>query len=281
MTVSSFGNLNPIRYRGYYYDKETGFYHLGARYYNPEWRRFISPDDTAYIDPESVNGLNLYCYCNNDPINFVDPSGHFPVLVAILCGVALVGMGLTIGGVASDNNTLTAVGLGMVGTSALISGGIAVVGAFVTGTTLSGVIGGVTATVGLGSLGFMSAEIQEATGNGNWIMDLSGMKDGVYNALLLSTAAFATLGTIASSVSSAFNVKSVDGLGKYGDYFGMKFKTGAGKTRVLSFHNHGHKIKSGIKSILEWHWQLQKWNPRKLDTAGTIARWIWWNLMRG
>ena len=66
---------NPIRYRGYYYDRETGLYYLNARYYNPEWRRFISPDDTGYLDPESVNGLNLYAYCNNDPVNYADPSG--------------------------------------------------------------------------------------------------------------------------------------------------------------------------------------------------------------
>jgi RHS repeat-associated protein len=48
----------PIRYRGYYYDQDTKLYFLNARYYSPEWRRFISPDDTAYLDPESVNGLN-------------------------------------------------------------------------------------------------------------------------------------------------------------------------------------------------------------------------------
>ena len=38
------------------------------RYYNPQWRRFISPDDTAYLDPNAINGLNLYCYCSNNPI---------------------------------------------------------------------------------------------------------------------------------------------------------------------------------------------------------------------
>ena len=67
---SLIGKLNPIRYRGYYYDRETKLYYLNARYYAPELRRFISPDDTAYLDPESVNGLNLYCYCNNDPVNY-------------------------------------------------------------------------------------------------------------------------------------------------------------------------------------------------------------------
>ncbi len=68
--VYDIANNNPIRYRGYYYDQETGLYYLNARYYNPEWRRFISPDDTTYLDPESVNGLNQYAYCRNDPVNY-------------------------------------------------------------------------------------------------------------------------------------------------------------------------------------------------------------------
>ena len=73
-----FAVYNGIGYRGYYLDSETGWYFLNARYYNPEWRRFISPDDTAYLNPKNVNGLNLYCYCGNDPVNYADPSGHEP-----------------------------------------------------------------------------------------------------------------------------------------------------------------------------------------------------------
>ena len=276
------GDINPIRYRGYYYDKETGLYYLNARYYDPKLGRFISPDTLSILDDTmgEINGLNLYMYCKDNPVMYADPSGCFPLLAVILCGIALVGMGLTVGGVASDNNTLTAVGLCMVGAAALVSGSIAIAGAIATGATLTGIIGGVTATAGLGSLGFMSAEIQEATGNGNWIMDTTGMSDEFYNTLLLSTAAIATLGTAASSVSSAFNIKSINGFGKYGDYYGIRFKTGAGKTRVLSFHTHGHKIAKGIKSIREWHWQLQKWDPIGNKTQGVIARWIWWNLTR-
>ncbi len=68
-TDTTLANANPIRYRGYYFDTETGLYYLNSRYYNPEWRRFISPDDTAYIDPQTVNGLNLYVYANNNPID--------------------------------------------------------------------------------------------------------------------------------------------------------------------------------------------------------------------
>ena len=260
--------------------EETNLYYLNSRYYDPEVGRFISLDAVDYLAPDSIHGLNLFAYCFNNPIMYADPSGHFPILALVLGITALAGLGLTIGGVASDNNTLTAIGLGMVGIVAIVSGGIAFAGAIATGATLTGIIGGVTATAGLGSLGFMSAEIQEATGNGNWIMDITGMSDGLYNTLLLSTATIATLGTVASSISNAFNIKSINGFGKYGDYYGMRFQTGAGKTRVLSFHNHGHKVAKGIKSIGEWHCQLKKWDSLSKKTTGTIARWIWWRLTR-
>ena len=70
---------NPFLYKGYYYDVETQLYWVSSRYYSPELCRFISPDDVEYLDLESVNGLNLYCYCYNDPINYYDPSGHFVI----------------------------------------------------------------------------------------------------------------------------------------------------------------------------------------------------------
>ena len=90
-TDYALATVNPIRYRGYYYDQETGLYFLNARYYSPEWRRFISPDDIAYLDPESVNGLNLYCYCYNDPVNYADPSGH-SIIAALLISLGVVGI---------------------------------------------------------------------------------------------------------------------------------------------------------------------------------------------
>ena len=68
-----------IRYRGYYYDTETGLYWVQTRYYNPDWCRWISPDNVSYLDPETPHGLNLYLYCGNDPINLCDPSGHIPI----------------------------------------------------------------------------------------------------------------------------------------------------------------------------------------------------------
>ena len=72
------GVINPIRYRGYYYDSETGFYYLKSRYYDPAICRFISADDPSYLGAgETTQGLNLFAYCGNNPVARIDRSGHF------------------------------------------------------------------------------------------------------------------------------------------------------------------------------------------------------------
>ena len=76
--ISAEGDLaevNPLRYRGYYYDSETGFYYLQSRYYDPANRRFISADVYASTGQGFV-GTNMFAYCNNKPIINSDPSGH-------------------------------------------------------------------------------------------------------------------------------------------------------------------------------------------------------------
>ena len=72
------GWLNPFRYRGYFYDADLGLYYLKSRYYDPKTGRFISQDSVEYIDPETINGLNLYAYCGNNPVMYVDPNGNIP-----------------------------------------------------------------------------------------------------------------------------------------------------------------------------------------------------------
>ena len=67
-------NINPFRYRGYYYDVETGWYYLNARYYDPNVGRFLSPD-TILGANGGLQGYNLFAYCNNNPVMFADPSG--------------------------------------------------------------------------------------------------------------------------------------------------------------------------------------------------------------
>ena len=77
---------NPIRYRSYYYDAETGLYYLQSRYYDPEIGRFISADDTQYLGASGTAlGYNLFGYCENNPVNAADPTGNvsFTVLMDI------------------------------------------------------------------------------------------------------------------------------------------------------------------------------------------------------
>ena len=76
--VSSSGRLaeiNPLRYRGYYYDNETGFYYLQSRYYDPANRRFINADSLSSTG-QGFLGTNMFAYCNNCPTIYHDPSGH-------------------------------------------------------------------------------------------------------------------------------------------------------------------------------------------------------------
>ena len=70
-------------------------YYLKSRYYDPTVGRFISQDDVDYADYESINGLNLYAYCNNNPVNYTDPTGKFAIsafIVGCFIGMA-VGFG--------------------------------------------------------------------------------------------------------------------------------------------------------------------------------------------
>ena len=80
---SSIGNINPFRYRSYYYDTDLKMYWLTTRYYDPEVGRFISPDSYTYLDYQKLHGINLYAYSKNNPAMYYDPSGHFLTLIRL------------------------------------------------------------------------------------------------------------------------------------------------------------------------------------------------------
>ncbi len=67
---------NPLRYRGYYQDNETGFYYLQSRYYDPAVCRFLNADSYASTG-QSYLGYNTFAYCGNNPINRTDADGEF------------------------------------------------------------------------------------------------------------------------------------------------------------------------------------------------------------
>ena len=76
-------SVNPLRYRGYYYDTETGFYYLQSRYYDPVTHRFINADSYATTDSTDPISCNMFAYCGNNPITRRDDTGSWwHVLIA-------------------------------------------------------------------------------------------------------------------------------------------------------------------------------------------------------
>ena len=79
---------NPLTYKGYLYDEETGFYYLQSRYYDPTIGRFLNADDTAFLGISgALREWNLFAYCENNTTSSKDIDGFFPV--HIVAGVAL------------------------------------------------------------------------------------------------------------------------------------------------------------------------------------------------
>jgi len=72
--TNGIGELNPFRYRSYYYDSSIELYYLQSRYYDSATGRFINADDISELQPSELNGLNLYSYCGNNPIMRIDPN---------------------------------------------------------------------------------------------------------------------------------------------------------------------------------------------------------------
>ncbi len=155
------GNINPIRYRGYYFDVESSLYYLNTRYYDPQIGRFINADEITILDEtqSQIHGLNLYMYCGDNPVMNVDPSGRFwdsiwGTLVAALSVIAmaasLVALTVLTGGVGTA--ALLAVASGF-----LIGGAVGGVSAAIKGTSIAGGIfggaingGAIGTAVGLG-----------------------------------------------------------------------------------------------------------------------------------
>ena len=99
------GNMNPIRYKGYYYDIETNLFLITSRYYSPKLGRFIQPADVSSLKPSSINGLNLYSYANNNPIGIAYSSSGASSGASFGAGGGMVSS-LSLGGLFSVGNNL-------------------------------------------------------------------------------------------------------------------------------------------------------------------------------
>ena len=95
--AETLGKDNPYRFKGYYYDEETGMYYLKSRYYQPEICRFISADDISIMldNPMSLWDKNLYVYGDNDPVNKKDDDGEIAQFVAMGIIGAVTNVGIS------------------------------------------------------------------------------------------------------------------------------------------------------------------------------------------
>lgn len=166
-------DTNAFRYCGEYYDKETATVYLRARYYNPSTGRFISRDSFAGKNEDPLS-LNLYTYCENNPIYGIDPSGHMPKwlknTLKVAAGVAVIG-GLAVATAVTGGAAGVIAGAALTGA---ISGGAsgAVIGA-VTGGIKDGwngafdgaVDGFLSGTIVGGATGALSSGVNIATGS--------------------------------------------------------------------------------------------------------------------
>ncbi len=155
------GHKNPFRYRGYYYDTETGLYYLKSRYYDPETCRFINMDSVEYADPTYLHGLNLYAYCNNNPIMYVDPNGNF-ALFTLIVG-SLIGAAVSFGA-SVLSQSLTGdkqINWGQVALDTVIGGISGALGASGINQAISIIAGGA-----LGAIGSVGGDL--ISSNGDW-----------------------------------------------------------------------------------------------------------------
>ena len=169
------GEKNPFRYRGYYYDTETGLYYLNSRYYSPEFGRFISAD--SLIDNRSANSQNLFAYCNNNPVNRYDVNGNWSIpnwLKVTVGAVAIAGLAL----------------------ATACTGGVAAV---VCGAALSGAIAGGVSGAGIGAIG--------GGLSGGW----QGALDGACSGFMSGTLIGGATGAVSAGINIATGATTVVG----------------------------------------------------------------------
>ena len=126
--ASTAARYNPFRYRGYYYDTETGFYYLNSRYYDPSVGRFLNADGQLN---DGLLGYNLFAYCENNPVSYTDPTGEWPDWDKLVMGalLAVAGTGILAVSIMSLGTITCVAGFIVAGVTIAASSTVSVIGA--------------------------------------------------------------------------------------------------------------------------------------------------------
>ena len=220
---------NPLRYRGYYYDTETGFYYLQSRYYDPANHRFINADDAEYstMSAYSTNDTNLFTYCGNNPVTRSDDGGQFWNFV----------IGAVVGAVA---NVVTQVITNAVNGESLTNGLVsaAVVGAAGGAIAATGMLAPTQAVL-TGLASFAGDAIQQ------WV------DKGFKNIDLKQSIRTGIVATATSYIGSRVGEKLFGGIEDLGNSYITKGhqKNLIGDTRALKGKSHSSYYRSGRKLV--------------------------------
>ena len=212
--ASTLGELNPLRYRGYVYDRETGLYYVSSRYYDPEIGRFINADTTDILTatPMGLTDKNLYAYCDNNPVMRADYGGDFWHIVVGAAAGALIG-----GVVKAVSNAIEGKSL---------TDGLAT-------AMLAGAASGALASTGVGIVGMVAgnAAISMAENAANQVIENKGFNNFDVGDMLIDGA----IGGVSGALGGA---------GK-----GTKHLTNLGKQTVKrTFNATTHRgLKAGLK----------------------------------
>ena len=208
--------MNPIRYRGYYYDTETGFYYVSSRYYDPEIGRWINADipETLTADFENFAQYNLFAYCFNNPVNMSDETGTWPSWAKkVVAAVAVVAVVAAVAAV-----TVATAGAG---TAAAVIAVGAAKGAAI-GMASGAAIGAAT--------GAVSHRVSTGSWSGAGTAALNGMGDGALSG--------AVTGAITGAAGSAIKVSQAAKAWDSGT-----FKSGY---QSMKYHYNKHVVSEGL-----------------------------------
>lgn len=192
--ASTIGALNPFKYKGYYYDQESGMYYCKSRYYVPDWCRWLNADNFNYLEFDNLNNCNAFAYCENDPVLGYDPNGTWS-WTKFWKGVGRI-----------------ATGVGAIVAGAMvIASGVALVPMLIVAT--------ITITAGVLTTFNGTADIVEAATDYNFVRDtIFQCDDKNYNIYARITESVAAIGSMICGGWLKYNsprIKAYKSLGNY------------------------------------------------------------------